>query len=510
MGAVQALLTPDFRGIPALNRSGKPVFSGPRGRGRAKSQMGDAFGRAVTRRNQRTAMKSVLKFAAAAIAAAFAFAAPQATAESVQRAAAVVNGTVISTYDLDQRVRMILSTSGGAQGAAAQQRLREQVLRTLIDEILQLLEAQDAELVITEAEVDEAIDRIAQQNNTSREAIVKSLAANGIGEETLRVQIRAELAWSQLIEARLAPRVNISEEEIDQEMRRIEAGATKPQFLASEIFIAVDSPADEARARRTIEQIYQQLNSGSPFVTLAEQFSESATASRGGDLGWVQDGDVPLEIWQTLQSMRRMSISRRVRPGGGYYIIALRDKMRPAGSAAEAPPPPPGRPAGVPAGSIKLKRGVIGLPPQMSKAEEERVIQAVSGLREQIKGCQGLEEFAGQLQGVAVVDLPVLPIADLAPEVRQVIQGLNPSDVSPPYFSREGDVNLVNMLVVCGDRPRVDYVATRAFEMPTREEVGNRMFNQELSVMARRYMRDLRRDASIEIRDAAILNAASN
>ncbi len=455
-------------------------------------------------------MKSVLKFAAAALAATLAFFAPQAAAESIQRAAAVVNGTVISTYDLDQRVRMILSTSGGAQGAAAQQRLREQVLRTLIDEILQLLEAQKAELTVTEQEVDEAIDRIAKQNNTSREAIVKSLAANGIGEETLRVQIRAELAWSKLIEERLAPRVNISEEEIDQEMRRIEAGASKPQFLVSEIFIAIDSPADEARARRNIEQIHQQLNSGTPFTALAEQFSESATASRGGDLGWVQDGDVPAEVWAALQAMRPMTISQPVRAAGGYYIIAMRDKMRPAGSAEEARPAPPGRPPGVPAGSVKLKRVVIGLPPNMSKADEQRVLQAAAGLREQIKGCQGLEQFAGQLQGVAVVDLPVLPMSDLAPEVRQVIQGLNPSDVSPPYFSKEGDMNLMNMLVVCGDRPRVDYVATRAFEMPTREEVGNRMFNQELTVMARRYMRDLRRDASIEIRDAAVLNTVSN
>jgi peptidyl-prolyl cis-trans isomerase SurA len=180
------------------------------------------------------------------------------------------------------------------------------------------------------------------------------------------------------------------------------------------------------------------------------------------------------------------------------------------GADQEARPAPPGRPPGVPAGSVKLKRVVIGLPPNMSKADEQRVLQAAAGLREQIKGCQGLEQFAGQLQGVAVVDLPVLPMSDLAPEVRQVIQGLNPSDVSPPYFSKEGDMNLMNMLVVCGDRPRVDYVATRAFEMPTREEVGNRMFNQELTVMARRYMRDLRRDASIEIRDAAVLNTVSN
>ena len=137
-------------------------------------------------------------------------------------------------------------------------------------------------------------------------------------------------------------------------------------------------------------------------------------------------------------------------------------------------------------------------------------MRAAAALREQIKGCQGLEQFVGQMQGVGLIDLPVLPIADLAPEIRQVVQGLNPSDVSQPFFSNEGGHNLMNLLVVCGDRPRVDFVQTRAFEMPSREQVQNRMFNQELSVLARRYMRDLRRDAAIEIRDAAVLNTASN
>lgn len=452
-------------------------------------------------------MKVLFRLAAIA---ACALVVTSASAATVQRAAAVVNGIVISTFDLDQRTRMILSTSGGATGAAAQQRLREQVLRTLIDEILQLSEAKKMEIAVTEAQIDESLKKIAEQNNTTPEAIQKSLAATGIYPETLRTQVAAELAWSQVIEARIAPRVNIGESEIDAELKRIQDGATKPQYYVSEIFIGADSPGDDARAARAINQIMQQMQSGTPFPALAQEFSESASAGRGGDLGWVQDGDVAPEIWAALQTMRMQSISQPIRTSAGYYLIALRDKMRPAGSAQEAPPAPPGRPAGVPAGSVKLKRVILGMPPQLSREQEQRYSQAAEGLRQQIRGCQGLDEFARQLQGVIILDLPILPVRDLAPEIQQVIQGLNPSDVSRPFFSREGEQNLLNMLVMCGDRPRVDFVATRVFEMPTRDQVGSRMFNQELSVAARRLMRDLRRDASIEIRDPSITNTASN
>lgn len=452
-------------------------------------------------------MKSLLKLAAAALTLSLVH---PVSADSVQRAAAVVNGVIISTYDLDQRVRMVLSTTGGAQNAAAQQRMRESVLRTLIDEILQLKEAERVKLKISEKDVDDALDRIAQQNNTSRDSILKSLAANGIDPATLRVQIRAEVAWSQIVEGALAPRVKITDADVDAEMARIQAGASKPQFLASEIFISVDGPQDEGRARRTIEQIFQQLQTGTNFQQLAQQFSESATGARGGDLGWVQDEDVPREVWTEMQRMRVQTVSPPIRTQNGWYLIALRDKMRPAGSADEKPPAPPGRPAGVPSGSVKLKRIVMGVPPKMNADQERAYMASAMQLRQAIKGCQGLEDFLKPIRGIALVDLPVLPIKDLAPEIRSIVQGLNPSDVSQPFFSKEGEQNLMNMLVVCGDKLREEFVATRAFVMPAREEIENRMFNQELSVMARRYMRDLRRDASIEIRDTSVLDTASN
>ncbi len=452
-------------------------------------------------------MKSLLKLAAAA---AMLTMVQPAAADSVQRAAAVVNGVVISTYDLDQRVRMVLSTTGGAQNDAAQQRMRESVLRTLIDEILQLNEAARVKLEITDKDVDEAIDRIAEQNQTTRDSILKSLSANGIDPQTLRVQIKAEVAWSQIVEGALAPRVKITDADVDTEMARIEAGASKPQFLASEIFVSIDGPQDEARARRAIEQIYQQLQTGTNFPQLAQQFSESATGARGGDLGWVQDGDVAPEVWAAMNRMRLQTVSQPIRTANGWYLIALRDKMRPAGSAEEKPPAPPGRPAGVPAGSVKLKRMVLGMPPKMSAEQQKNYIASAMQLREAVKGCQGLEEFLKPIRGIALIDLPVLPLKDLAPEIRSIVQGMNPSDVSQPFFSKEGDQNLLNMLVLCGDKIREEFVATRVFEMPTREQVENRMFNQELSVMARRYMRDLRRDAAIEIRDTSVLNTASN
>lgn len=455
-------------------------------------------------RRKKSVMKRILGLTAALLLAGMAGGLAPASAQdsSGQRAAAVVNDIVISTFDVDQRTRLVLSRGGGPQSAAAAQRIRGQILRTLIDELLQLQEAEKSEIVVSDREVDEALARISEQNGTTPAAIERSLAQGGIYMSTLKTQIKAEIAWSSLIEARLAPRINVTEEEIDEEMRRIEAGATKPQYLVSEIFIGIDGPGDEARVRGQMSQVIAALRGGTPFPAIAEQFSESASASRGGDLGWIQEGDIAPEVFATLQRMRPQSVSEPIRTVSGYSLVVLRDKMRPAGSAADAPPVPPGPPSGVSAGSVKLKRLIFGVPANMSKAQQEQIVGAVMNLRGSIRGCQNLDELMAQLQGVLVQDLPVIARRDLSPEFQRMLDGVGYSEVTMPFFTEEGPGQVVmNLLVLCGDRLKEEYIPTQVFQMPSREDVGNKMFRDELAVAARRYMRDLRRDASIEIRE---------
>ena len=133
---------------------------------------------------------------------------------ATMRAAAVVNDLVISSYDLDQRIKLVMVTSG-SQSPEAAKRMRSQVLRQLIDELLQLQEAQKSKVNITSEDLDKSFKRIAQHNNISVDQIYKTLDDNNIARTTLQNQIKADLAWQKLIQQRLAPRVTISDEEID-------------------------------------------------------------------------------------------------------------------------------------------------------------------------------------------------------------------------------------------------------------------------------------------------------
>jgi peptidyl-prolyl cis-trans isomerase SurA len=427
------------------------------------------------------------------------------------RAAAVVNDIVISSYDLDQRIKLAMVTSGQQPSADLARRIHDQILRQLVDEMLQLLEAQKYNVKVTADDVDGALKRIGQQNNITADQINKMLDDNGIARATLQQQLQADIAWQKLVQQRVAPRVSVSEEEVDAVLARMQETASSTQYLAAEIFIPVESPEQEPQAKESILNIRGQLQQGASFAGMARQFSKSSTASGGGDLGWVVDADVSPEVAKALQSMHPGSVSDPIRAAGGYYLIGLREKRTAAGSKPE-----PAAPAVTPVSTaategkpmqahLTLATIQFALSGSPSKEKQDKIKNSAIKLYQTVNGCGNLAALA-KAEGATTVPLGQISVKDLAPDFRKILEKTPNGRATPPLRSSGG----VQMFVVCagGMVPgRGETLAqqpggeTKPFQMPTRDEIQNRLYNQELSMMARRYLRDLRRDASIDIRD---------
>ncbi|MBI1210126.1 MAG: hypothetical protein GC190_01580 [Alphaproteobacteria bacterium] len=423
----------------------------------------------------------------------------------VARAAAVVNDIIISSYDLDQRIKLAMVTSGQQPSAELARRIRAQILRQLVDEMLQMLEAQKYNVKVTSKDVEEALNRIAQQNNITPQQINKMLDDNGIARTTLQQQLQADIAWQKLVQQRIAPRVTVSDEEVDETLARIRESASSTQYLAAEIFVPVESPEQDAQAKQSIENIRSQLEQGASFAGLARQFSKASTASAGGDLGWVTEADISApEVAQTLAKMHPGSVSEPIRAAGGYYLIGLREKRTAAGSKPEKDPTPP--PAATPPrpmqARITLATIQFTLAGDASKQKQEKVKNSAIKLYQTVHGCSNLSALANA-EGAKTVPLGQVSVKDLAADFRKILERTPNGRATPPLRSASG----VQMFVVCagGMEPGTQAAQiegkTEPFEMPTREEILNRLYKQELSMMARRYLRDLRRDATIDIRD---------
>jgi peptidyl-prolyl cis-trans isomerase SurA len=258
-------------------------------------------------------------------------------ARSTEGIAAVVNDDIISMSDLTARLQLALVSSGLPNTQETRQKLTPQVLRSLVDERLQLQEATRANVSVTDKEINEAFSKVAEQNRMQRDQLEKMLASQGVPRSTLESQIRSTIAWGKLVQRRLRPSIEIGQEEIDQVIQRIQANAGKPEYLAAEIFLAVDAPEREDDVRRLADRLYEQIGQGASFPAVARQFSQSAGAAAGGDLGWVQQGQLPEELDGALKQLRPGQATRPIRSITGYHILMLRDERTVA--AANSLPP---------------------------------------------------------------------------------------------------------------------------------------------------------------------------
>jgi peptidyl-prolyl cis-trans isomerase SurA len=171
--------------------------------------------------------------------------------QTVQRISAIVNDELITAYDLESRIRLVIFSTRLSNTVDTRRRISSQVLRTLIDERLQMQEAKLRNISVSRRDLQRARETIEKQNRLPKGGLESVLQQNGIPFESINEQLRTSIAWSKLIGRRLRPRITIGEDEIDESLERIRSRQGQTEYRLSEILLTVDSPDQEANIRRT-------------------------------------------------------------------------------------------------------------------------------------------------------------------------------------------------------------------------------------------------------------------
>lgn len=241
--------------------------------------------------------------------------------------AAVVGDDAISMSDVTARVRLVMASSGLPDNQDIRERVTQQVLNTLIDEQLKLQEAARLEIKISEKDIEDGFAAVAAQNNFSADQFKEILAKENISHRTIYNQIKSQIAWARIIQSRLRTQVEVSERDVRDMYDRLQENIGKTEYLAAEIFLPVEKPSEEDNVKKLAERLTKQLLQGEvPFTRLAAQFSQSASAAKGGDMGWIQEGQLPEKLDKQLARMEEGDLSRPVRSLTGYHILYLRKK----------------------------------------------------------------------------------------------------------------------------------------------------------------------------------------
>ena len=123
-----------------------------------------------------------------------------------------------------------------------------------------------------------------------------------------------------------AQTIEISDDEIDEAIKRAKEHANEPQSRVAEIFLAVDNPAQDDEVRALAERLTEQMRKGARFSAVAQQFSQSATAAVGGDIGWVRPDQLPPELGKAVAQLKAGELSAPIQTGGGYYLLLVLDR----------------------------------------------------------------------------------------------------------------------------------------------------------------------------------------
>lgn len=395
---------------------------------------------------------------------------------NVRTATAIVNGHVITGTDIDQRVALVLSASNNQLSEEELARLRMQVLRNLIDETLQIQAARSQEIEVTQAEVTDRYNTLAVQNfGQETGAMDEYLISIGSSPASLKRQIEGELAWSNLLRRNIAPFVNVSEEEVNELLKRMEESRGTEEFRLAEIFLAA-TPENRNAVLENGQQIMQQLRQGGSFQGYARQFSQASTAATGGDLGW-------LRLAQ-LRSTQLEAIVNEMQPGqlvgpveipGGFWIVYLVDKRQ----VLMADP----RDA-----VLSLKQISISFEPGISEELAAQQVQAFSTGVQNMRGCGDADAVAGSL-GASVVANDQIRARSLPEQLQNIVLNLQVGQPTPPFGSIEEGVRV---LMLCGrDDPEV-------VGGPSFDDMMNQLEDERVNKRAQRYLRDLRNDAYID------------
>lgn len=399
-----------------------------------------------------------------------------AKAQLIDRVVAVVNDEAISYRDLAARVRLAIVSSNLPNTAEAQNRVVPQVLRKMVDERLQQQEADRLKISVSSADIDNAVAMIEQQNHIPAGALLAGLGAQGVDPARVRDQIKADLSWLRLTSRVIAPQIRIGDEEVKDRLQSLADRQGQQEVRAAEIFLPVDTPEQEAEARQLGEKLLEGLQNGTSFSNLARQFSRSPTSANGGMLGWVSPGMVDDEISAILAKLQNGQTSDLVRTANGFYIVTVLD-TRIVGQSVNVEdstvtiatmrlPVPPGAP---PKREL-LERAYLLTRPAHSCAEFDAIATKAGA---PVPGRQG-----------------PIRIGELASDMKAAIAQLPPNQTGTPMDTSQG----ILVPMVCS---RQDALVASP---PTTEQVRRQIENERQDMLSRRYLRDLRRAAFIDVR----------
>jgi peptidyl-prolyl cis-trans isomerase SurA len=302
------------------------------------------------------------------------------------------------------------------------------------------------------------------------------LSRQGVDYRTFELQVEAELAWRKAVVRRVRSTIKVGDDAVDEAINAIETNKGKLEYFVAEIFIPFDPNKSLDETYQNSLRLYSQVQKGANFNAIARSFSQSASAAKGGNLGWIRIDQVDENLTKIIVNMAKKSITKPINGADGYDILQLLNKRISAG---------------LPVANVKVSLQQVFLPLRQNPSPGE--VSAQSKLAKQISSsvnsCAALEKKGVEISSKQSGRLEVADLSRLPANIRNVVQNIPLSKASEPIRTGAGFL----ILMVC-NRTGGD------LDDDIRKRIRNMLMEKRAVLTARRMLRNIRRSAFVDIR----------
>jgi peptidyl-prolyl cis-trans isomerase SurA len=314
------------------------------------------------------------------------------------------------------------------------------VLERLISEKAQLQLARELGIKVEEATVDLAEQNVARQNQLEVAELRRRLAADGLTLDRFREELRNQLLITRLRERELESRVKVSDLDVDQYLRELEAGkdSLAQEINLAHILVAVPENANDAQIanlRAKAQRAQARARTGEDFATLAREFSDAPGAATNGGLVGLRSAErYPPLFVQAVQNLPEGGVTEVIRSGAGFHVIKLVERHR----------------AGIPGVNVVQSHArhiLLRTGPQLSEAA---ALQRLAEFKKRVQAGQAdfaqlAREFSQDASARNGGDLGWANPGLFVPEFEEALSSLTPGQIADPIVSRFG-VHLIQLL----------------------------------------------------------------
>ena len=398
---------------------------------------------------------------------------------NVRKPTAIVNETVITGTDVDQRLNLIIAVNQLQLTPDEKDKVRLQILRSLIDETLQIQQAKTAEATVGADEINQNYGRVALNFHRTIPEMRAYLTSVGSSERSLKRQIEAELAWQRYLRRKVEVNVNVNNEEVERILKQMQASKGSNEYHLKEIYLSA-GPDRAQQVFDSMRQMIQSIQKGEQPFEYYARLTESSARATQGDLDWMSQAQLaylPDSLAKAAQTMGVGEIAGPIEVPGGFSILYLVDKRQ----VLMADP----RDA-----KLTLKQLTVKFPAGTTQAAAGARVAELEKATKAMQGCGTAAKVAADL-GADVVDNDSVVVRQLPAKLQEMVLAMQIGQATP-WFGTPADG--VRTLVLCGrDDPQGGV-------LPTADQVQDQITQTRVNLRAQAVLRDLRRDAVIEYR----------